>query len=86
MVVEKSSAILGYPKEISKSLNADHHTVCKFDSNQDSNYISIRNALKTLVNTIRSTGMWTDERVIGIFNIELCILGSVLAQIMSKQP
>ncbi|KAJ5657796.1 uncharacterized protein N7484_001445 [Penicillium longicatenatum] len=56
MVVEKDSATLGYPKEISKALLADHHTVCKFDSNQDSNYISVRNALKTLVSSIRSAG------------------------------
>ncbi|CAD6570233.1 MAG: hypothetical protein ASARMPREDX12_005007 [Alectoria sarmentosa] len=56
MVVDKSSATLGYADEISRSLNADHHTVCKFDSVQDSNYISIRNALKTLVASIRSTG------------------------------
>ncbi|KGO65030.1 hypothetical protein PEX1_017620 [Penicillium expansum] len=56
MVVEKESATLGYPKEISKALVADHHTVCKFDSIQDSNYISVRNALKTLVSSIRSAG------------------------------
>ncbi|KAJ5834799.1 Cytochrome cd1-nitrite reductase-like C-terminal heme d1 [Penicillium robsamsonii] len=56
MVVEKESATLGYPKEISKALAADHHTVCKFDSTQDSNYISVRNALKTLVSSIRSAG------------------------------
>lgn len=40
---------MGYPNEISKSLNADHHTVCKFGSNHDPDYISIRNALKTLI-------------------------------------
>jgi hypothetical protein len=57
MVVEKSSATLGYAGEISKSLDADHHTICKFTSVQDSNYISVRNALKTLVDTIPSTGM-----------------------------
>ncbi|KAL5045518.1 hypothetical protein BDW71DRAFT_208333 [Aspergillus fruticulosus] len=56
MIVEKDSATLGYPKEISKALVADHHTVCKFDSTQDSNYISVRNALKTLVSSIRSAG------------------------------
>lgn len=57
MVVEKTSATLGYREEISKSLNADHHTVCKFDSVHDSNYVSVRNALKTLVTNIRSRGM-----------------------------
>jgi hypothetical protein len=57
MLVEKDSAILGYFGEISKRLGADHHTVCKFDSIQNSNYISVRNVLKTLVVNIRSTGM-----------------------------
>ena len=57
MVVEKESALLGYPDEIEIPLNADHHTVCKFDNLQDPNYISIRNGLKTLVTTILSRGM-----------------------------
>lgn len=61
MVVEKNSATLGYPDEVSKSLDADHHTVCKFDGVQDPNYISVRNALKTLVTGIRSTGVCLDE-------------------------
>ncbi|KAE8453869.1 hypothetical protein EG329_007645 [Mollisiaceae sp. DMI_Dod_QoI] len=56
MVVDKASATLGYAGEISRSLNADHHTVCKFESVQDSNYLTVRNALGTLVNTIRSAG------------------------------
>lgn len=63
MVVEKTSATLGYPDEITKSLNADHHTVCKFDSIQDSNYISVRNALKTLVTTLRSTGKQINAQI-----------------------
>ena len=42
MVLEKDSSILGYPQEISKSLNADHHGVCKYPNPQDSNYISVR--------------------------------------------
>ena len=65
MVVDKTSATLGYPDEISTSLNADHHTVCKFDSTQDSNYISVRNALKTLVTTIRTAGKWNDAWIRG---------------------
>ena len=44
------------PRRDSKSLNADHHTVCKFDDVEDSNYVSVRNALKTLVTTNCSTG------------------------------
>jgi len=53
MVLEKESAILGYPGEVSKALDADHHHVCKYDGPQDPNYLSVRNVLKTLVrNTI----------------------------------
>lgn len=56
MVLEKESSILGYPGEISKSLNADHHDVCKYTSPEDSNYISVRNALKTLVDSLGPRG------------------------------
>lgn len=58
MVLEKESSILGYPGEISKSLNADHHDVCKYTSPEDSNYISVRNALKTLVGSLGPRGMF----------------------------
>jgi hypothetical protein len=60
MVLEKDSSILGYPGEISKSLNADHHDVCKYTSKEDSNYVSVRNALKSLVGRFQSKGtLWT---------------------------
>ncbi|KAL8848384.1 MAG: hypothetical protein Q9221_006583 [Calogaya cf. arnoldii] len=49
MVLEKDSSILGYPNEISKALDADHHNVCKYTNQQDPNYISVRNALKSLL-------------------------------------
>lgn len=49
MILEKDSSILGYPGEISRALNADHHNVCKYDSPTDPNYIIVRNALKSLI-------------------------------------
>ncbi|KAI4262525.1 MAG: hypothetical protein L6R42_002303 [Xanthoria sp. 1 TBL-2021] len=49
MVLEKDSSILGYPNEVSKALDADHHNVCKYTNQQDPNYISVRNALKSLL-------------------------------------
>jgi len=55
MILEKESAILGYPGEISRSMNADHHNVCKFHSPQDPNYIIVRDVLKTLVDRVRTT-------------------------------
>ncbi|KAI8958212.1 hypothetical protein F5Y11DRAFT_336860 [Daldinia sp. FL1419] len=49
MVVEKDSSVLGYPGEISKPLNADHHGVCKYESPHDPDYIAVKNVLKSLL-------------------------------------
>ncbi|KAM0323257.1 hypothetical protein ACHAQA_008848 [Verticillium albo-atrum] len=49
MVLEKDSSVLGYSTEVSRPLQADHHDVCKFSSSSDPNYISVRNAIQTLV-------------------------------------
>lgn len=49
MVLEKDSLVLGYPGEISRALDADHHGVCKFDSPDDPLYVNVRNVLKSLV-------------------------------------
>ncbi|KAI4209636.1 MAG: hypothetical protein LQ351_007436 [Letrouitia transgressa] len=54
MVLDKDSSILGYTKEISRPLHADHHGMCKFSSPDDANYVSVRNALSSLVKTFRS--------------------------------
>lgn len=57
MVLNKDSSILGYPKEISRDLVADHHDVCKYSSPDDPNYVVVRNTLQTLVGRFRSKGM-----------------------------
>ncbi|KAI8955156.1 hypothetical protein F4801DRAFT_529818 [Xylaria longipes] len=49
MVLEKDSSVLGYPGEVSKPLDADHHDVCKFNGLDDPRYIAVRNALMSLV-------------------------------------
>lgn len=49
MVLEKESSVLGYPGEISKALDADHNTICKYESRDDPRYISVRDVLKSLV-------------------------------------
>ena len=49
MVLEKESSILGYPNEISKALDADHHNVCKYVDASDPNYVSVRNILRSLL-------------------------------------
>jgi hypothetical protein len=60
MVLEKDSSVLGYPGEISKPLDADHHGVCKFESPEDPAYITVRNVLKSLVGKAEPQGMFTD--------------------------
>jgi hypothetical protein len=54
MILERDSSVLGYPGEISKALDADHHGVCKYDGPNDPNYITVRNVLKSLVSKIIS--------------------------------
>ena len=56
MVLDKDSSILGYTKEISSPLDADHHGICKYSSPDDSNYVSVRNALSSLIKQFRSRG------------------------------
>ncbi|KAI9770636.1 MAG: hypothetical protein M1840_003228 [Geoglossum simile] len=48
MIVGKDSGVLNYPKEISSPLNADHHTVCKYRSPDDENYVVVTNLLRQL--------------------------------------
>jgi hypothetical protein len=52
-LVEKESAILGYPQEKTSQLDADHHGVCKFKNVDDPKYILIRNMLRWLAASIR---------------------------------
>ena len=52
MVLERDSSVLGYPGEISRALDADHHGVCKFESPEDPLYIAVRNVLKSLVSKV----------------------------------
>ena len=54
-MLEKDSSVLGYPGEISKALDADHHGVCKYDSPKDPSYVIVRNVLKSLVSKILSS-------------------------------
>ncbi|KAK8002901.1 Cellobiose dehydrogenase [Apiospora arundinis] len=55
MVLERDTSVLGYPGETSKALIADHHGVCKYDSPDDPNYITVRNVIKSLVSKIIAT-------------------------------
>lgn len=53
MILGKQSSLLGYQNEVSQPLIADHHDVCKFTSQEDPNYKSVRGALRSLVNMLR---------------------------------
>lgn len=56
MVLERDSSVLGYPGEISKALDADHHGVCKYDSPEDPLYVTVRNVLKSLISKFPPPG------------------------------
>jgi WD40 repeat protein len=54
IIVPKDSAVLGYENERSTFLsNANHREVCKFPNVQDPNYLTIRNAIATVINGFR---------------------------------
>ncbi|KAK6449966.1 hypothetical protein FP744_10006216 [Trichoderma asperellum] len=63
MVLEKDSSVLGYPAEISRPLQADHHDVCKYSSPVDSNYLSVRNALKSLITLFRTKAIREEDKL-----------------------
>jgi WD40 repeat protein len=55
MILTKQSSLLGYQNETSQPLIANHHDVCKFTSQEDPNYKSVRGALRSVVNLLRSS-------------------------------
>ncbi|CZT11979.1 uncharacterized protein RCO7_07986 [Rhynchosporium graminicola] len=54
MVVERDSAILGYPGEISAPLRADHHGLTKFKDRADVDYRDVRNVLRSFLRKIQN--------------------------------
>ncbi|OIW35515.1 hypothetical protein CONLIGDRAFT_62144 [Coniochaeta ligniaria NRRL 30616] len=56
LIVDRDSAVLGYPTEISSGLNADHHGMCKFASKNDPNYEQVRNVLRMFLRRFRPNG------------------------------
>ncbi|KAB5530436.1 NACHT and WD domain-containing protein, variant [Coniochaeta sp. 2T2.1] len=49
LIVEKDSAVLGYPNEVSASMDADHHSICKFKDRSDPNFIKLRSLLRSWI-------------------------------------
>jgi WD40 repeat protein len=53
-IVDKATAVMGYPEEIQIPLVANHHDVCKFSNAKDANYISVIGALRSIASSIAS--------------------------------
>jgi hypothetical protein len=58
MIVEKDSAILGYPGEQSQSMNTNHRDICKFESQTDPSYTVIRNVLASITANLIKEGTY----------------------------
>ncbi len=57
LIVDPDSATLGYREEKQMPMNADHRSICKFDTITDPNYLILRNTLASTVNGISKIGM-----------------------------
>lgn len=61
MILEKNSSLLGYQNETPQPLNANHHDVCKYSDPNDANYKSVRGALRSVVNMLRTSNTEDDR-------------------------
>ncbi|KAL8736059.1 MAG: hypothetical protein Q9181_002591 [Wetmoreana brouardii] len=52
-IVKKTSAIMGLPGERTADLNVDHRGVCKFDSDMEPNYVTLKNAFVETLDIMR---------------------------------
>ncbi|KAI0432790.1 hypothetical protein F5Y09DRAFT_339347 [Xylaria sp. FL1042] len=82
LIVERDSAVLGYKGEKAQPLNADHRSICKFDSPRDPNYITIRNSLSKAVEDLLGDAFVkrTEDTKIQIRNIETFLMISYNAE------
>jgi hypothetical protein len=48
--------MMGLPDEAVLSLNADHHSMCKYESPTDPIYLTVKDTLKRLVEEIQLSG------------------------------
>ncbi|XXG98090.1 hypothetical protein Hte_004409 [Hypoxylon texense] len=51
LIVDPDSAVLGFREEKQMPMNADHRSICKFDTPRDPNYLVLRNALTATINS-----------------------------------
>jgi hypothetical protein len=59
IIVPPDSAVMGFRDEKQMLMNADHRSICKFDSIADPNYQILRNSLETTVIKISKTGNYS---------------------------
>lgn len=52
LIVDKTSAVLGYSNEQADYLHANHRTICKYDTPSDTNFIKFRKSLLSTVDEI----------------------------------
>lgn len=57
LIVDPDSATLGYREEKQMPMHADHRSICKFETPIDTNYVVLRNALASTVQSISKLGM-----------------------------
>ncbi|KAJ1324157.1 protein SERAC1 [Microdochium nivale] len=53
LVVDRESAILGYVNERVDHLHANHRDVCKYQTQDDANYRTVRNAFKSMLQDLQ---------------------------------
>jgi WD40 repeat protein len=82
MIVKKNSSILGCDGEIRQPLDADHHNLCKFTGRDDSNYISVRNALKSLVMSLLTPSKLRGWLLISTTTLTIAIGASAVAPLL----
>lgn len=54
LVVDKDLAMLGFPNERTAYMHANHRDICKYTDKNDPNYLTVRNALASIIDSIRS--------------------------------
>lgn len=52
--MERTSAVLGYDNEGSAFIDADHHTICKYESSEDPGYVAVSQLLTRFVANLPS--------------------------------
>ena len=56
LIVDPDSATLGYREEKQMPMNADHRSICKFETPTDPNYVILRNALASTTQSVSKSG------------------------------